>query len=88
MPKISQLPLLQYFVEDRVSLFRKKVWVDPPIFNDILDEISDHAVFQNQLNNKFLSLFNLQYSLIMWGIMEMPAHLTTLHSGQVSAWGQ
>ena len=52
MPKISQLPLLQYFAEDRVSLFRKKVRVDPPIFDDILDEISDHAVFQNQSNNK------------------------------------
>ncbi|KIM57633.1 hypothetical protein SCLCIDRAFT_28722 [Scleroderma citrinum Foug A] len=52
MLKISQLPLLQYFAEDCVSLFWKKVRVNPPIFDDILDEISDHAVFQNQSNNK------------------------------------
>ena len=54
MPKISQLELLHYFAEDRVSLFRKKVRVDPPIFDDILDQISDHAVFHNQSNNRQL----------------------------------
>jgi hypothetical protein len=36
--------------------FRKKLRVDPPTFNDILDQISDHPVFQNRSNNKQLPI--------------------------------
>ncbi|KIK81327.1 hypothetical protein PAXRUDRAFT_156353 [Paxillus rubicundulus Ve08.2h10] len=34
--------------------FQNKLCVHPPISNNILDQISDHLIFQNQSNNKQL----------------------------------
>jgi hypothetical protein len=50
-PRASQLHLLVHFEEHRPHLFRQKLRVDPEIFDDILDLISDHPIFHNQSNN-------------------------------------
>ncbi|KIK75552.1 hypothetical protein PAXRUDRAFT_172513 [Paxillus rubicundulus Ve08.2h10] len=50
----SQLHLLTHFADHRPHLFQKKLCVDPLIFDNILDQISDHPIFQNQSNNKQL----------------------------------
>ncbi|KIK72729.1 hypothetical protein PAXRUDRAFT_180025, partial [Paxillus rubicundulus Ve08.2h10] len=50
----SQLHLLTHFADHHLHLFWKKLHVDPLIFHDILDQISDHLIFQNQSNNKQL----------------------------------
>ena len=47
----SQLHLLEHFAKFRPHLFRKKLWVDPEIFDEILDRISDHLIFQSRSNN-------------------------------------
>ena len=47
----SQLHLLQNFADFRPHLFRKKVRVDPEIFDCILDEISTSPVFTSKSNN-------------------------------------
>ncbi|KIO01706.1 hypothetical protein M404DRAFT_149397 [Pisolithus tinctorius Marx 270] len=52
MPQASQLHFLHNFVLHHPALFHKKLWVDPPIFDDILDQIINHPIFQNQSNNK------------------------------------
>ncbi|KIN99221.1 hypothetical protein M404DRAFT_30648 [Pisolithus tinctorius Marx 270] len=54
MMHASQLPLLDHFAIHRPLLFQKKLRVDPVIFDDILDQISDHYIFLNKLNNKQL----------------------------------
>jgi len=46
-----QLHLLEYFADDCPHLFQKKVCIDPQIFDCILDEISDHPIFQSKSNN-------------------------------------
>jgi hypothetical protein len=51
MPRAPQLHLLVHFGEHRPHLFRHKLRVDPEIFDDILDQISDHPIFQNNSNN-------------------------------------
>ncbi|KIK12988.1 hypothetical protein PISMIDRAFT_119838 [Pisolithus microcarpus 441] len=56
IPKASQLPLLDHFADHWPSLFRKKLHVNPAIFDKILDQISGHPVFQNQSNNKQLPI--------------------------------
>ncbi|KIK72334.1 hypothetical protein PAXRUDRAFT_22106 [Paxillus rubicundulus Ve08.2h10] len=45
--KASQLILLDHFAEYRPGLFRKKLRVDPDIFDKILDQISDHPIFSS-----------------------------------------
>ena len=50
-PRASQLHLLVHFEAHRPHLFRQKLRVDPEIFDDILDLISDHPIFHNQSNN-------------------------------------
>ena len=47
----SQLHLLEHFAEFQPHLFCKKLRVDPEIFNEILDHISDHLIFQSRSNN-------------------------------------
>ncbi|KIJ13565.1 hypothetical protein PAXINDRAFT_80709 [Paxillus involutus ATCC 200175] len=54
--RASQLHLLSHFADHRPHLFRKKLHVDPLIFDDILDQISGHLIFQNQSNNKQLPI--------------------------------
>ncbi|KAF9233516.1 hypothetical protein BU15DRAFT_80010 [Melanogaster broomeanus] len=54
--RASQLHLLAHFADHRPHLFRKKLRVDPVIFDDILDQISDHPIFQYQSNNKQLPI--------------------------------
>ncbi|KIK18705.1 hypothetical protein PISMIDRAFT_14194 [Pisolithus microcarpus 441] len=54
MLRASQLHLLHHFAEFRPNLFRKRLRVDPLIFDDILGQISGHPIFQNQSNNKQL----------------------------------
>ncbi|KAG2053175.1 hypothetical protein BDR06DRAFT_1054468 [Suillus hirtellus] len=46
-----QIQLLDHFSIHCPHLFQKKLHVAPEIFNDILDEISDHLIFHNQSNN-------------------------------------
>jgi hypothetical protein len=46
-----QLALLDDFADSRPHLFRKKLRVNPEIFDDILDQISGHHIFTNQSNN-------------------------------------
>ncbi|KIJ67141.1 hypothetical protein HYDPIDRAFT_76507, partial [Hydnomerulius pinastri MD-312] len=48
------IQLLAHFADHREGLFRKKLHVDPIIFDDILDQISDHPIFQNKSNNRQL----------------------------------
>ncbi|KAF8836550.1 hypothetical protein BDN67DRAFT_910956, partial [Paxillus ammoniavirescens] len=48
------LQLLGHFADHRPELFQKKLCVHPLIFNDILDQISDHLILQNHSNNKQL----------------------------------
>jgi hypothetical protein len=46
-----QIQLLDHFAIHCPDLFRMKLRVNPDIFDDILDQISDHPVFYNQSNN-------------------------------------
>lgn len=54
--RAPQLVLLADFADSRPHLFRKKLRVNPEIFDDILDQISDHDVFTNQSNNPQLPI--------------------------------
>ncbi|KAG2047188.1 hypothetical protein BDR06DRAFT_856088, partial [Suillus hirtellus] len=54
LPRAPQLHLLVHFGEHRPLLFRHKLCVDPEIFDDILDLISDHRIFHNNSNNSQL----------------------------------
>jgi hypothetical protein len=49
--RAPQIQLLDYFANHRPELFRMKLRVNPDIFDDILDQISDDPVFHNQSNN-------------------------------------
>jgi hypothetical protein len=49
--RAPQLILLDDFADSRPHLFRKKLRVNPEIFDDILDQISDHHIFTNHSNN-------------------------------------
>ena len=51
MMHASQLQLLDHFAEFRPHLFRQKVCVHPDVFDCILDQISDNAVFKSRLNH-------------------------------------
>ncbi|KIK81314.1 hypothetical protein PAXRUDRAFT_156375 [Paxillus rubicundulus Ve08.2h10] len=48
--KVSQL-ILDHFVDHCPGLFQKKLWVDPDIFDAILDWINDHPIFSSALHN-------------------------------------
>lgn len=50
-PRAPQLHMLVHHEEHRPHLFRQKLRVNPEIFDDILDQISDHPIFHNQSNN-------------------------------------
>ena len=65
VPKFPQLQLLHHFAEYRPAQFRKKLRVDPHIFDDILEEISDHTVFQNRSNNKQLPI-SIQLAIFLF----------------------
>jgi len=54
LPRASQLHLLHHAAEHHPVQFRQKLRVNPLIFDDILDQISDHTIFQNWSNNKQL----------------------------------
>ncbi|KAH7905417.1 hypothetical protein BJ138DRAFT_1017729 [Hygrophoropsis aurantiaca] len=54
--RASQLQLLEHFAVHRPLLFRKRLRVDPDIFDRILNQISDHTVFQNRSNNPQLPI--------------------------------
>lgn len=49
--RAPQIQLLHDFGDSRPHLFRKKLRVNPDIFDDILDQISGHAIFTNRSNN-------------------------------------
>ena len=51
MPRAPQLHLLVHFGEHRPHLFWQKLRVEPEIFDDILDLISDHPIFHNNSHN-------------------------------------
>ncbi|KIK13121.1 hypothetical protein PISMIDRAFT_18220 [Pisolithus microcarpus 441] len=65
IPKASQLPLLSHFAEHHPSLFQKKLRVNLEVFDDILDQISGHPVFQNQSNNKQLPV-SIQLAIFLY----------------------
>ncbi|KIK33477.1 hypothetical protein CY34DRAFT_99522 [Suillus luteus UH-Slu-Lm8-n1] len=50
-PRAPQLHMLVHHKEHRPHLFRQKLRVNPEIFDNILDQISDHPIFHNQSNN-------------------------------------
>jgi hypothetical protein len=50
-PQASQLHMLVHHEEHCPHLFRQKLHVNPEVFDDILDHISNHPNFQNQSNN-------------------------------------
>lgn len=54
MMRASQIPLLDHFAEHRPHLFRKKLRMMPEIFDCILDQISPHAIFQSNSQNRQL----------------------------------
>ncbi|KIK32714.1 hypothetical protein CY34DRAFT_100906 [Suillus luteus UH-Slu-Lm8-n1] len=56
LPWAPQLHLLVHFGEHRPLLFRHKLRVNPEIFDDILDLISGHPIFHNNLNNSQLPI--------------------------------
>ncbi|KIK79633.1 hypothetical protein PAXRUDRAFT_160828 [Paxillus rubicundulus Ve08.2h10] len=49
--KVSQLILLDHFADHCPGLFRKKLQVDPDIFDAILAQISDHSIFSSASHN-------------------------------------
>lgn len=49
--RAPQLILLDDFAVSRPHLFRRKLRVNPEIFDNILDQISGHSVFTNRSNN-------------------------------------
>ena len=51
MMHASQLQLLDHFAEFCPHLFHQKVRVHPDVFDCILDQISDNAVFKSRLNH-------------------------------------
>jgi hypothetical protein len=55
-PRAPQLHMLIHHEKHRPYLFRQKLRVDPIIFDDILDQISDHQIFFNQSNNPQLPI--------------------------------
>ena len=55
-PRAPQLHILVHHEEHRPYLFRQKLRVDPIIFDDILDQISDHHIFYNRSNNPQLPI--------------------------------
>ena len=55
-PRAPQLHILVHHEEHRPHLFRQKLRVDPLIFDDILDQISDHHIFHNRSNNPQLPI--------------------------------
>jgi hypothetical protein len=46
-----QIQLLDHFAIHHPKLFQMKLHVNPDIFNDILDQISNHTIFHNESNN-------------------------------------
>lgn len=54
--RASQIHLLDHFADFRPHLFRKKVRVDPDIFNCILEQISADPIFQSRSNNPQLPI--------------------------------
>jgi hypothetical protein len=63
-PRAPQLHMLVHHEEHRPHLFRQKLRVDPEIFDDILDHISNHPIFQNQSNNPQLPV-SIQLAIFM-----------------------
>ncbi|KAG2112050.1 uncharacterized protein F5147DRAFT_771609 [Suillus discolor] len=55
-PQAPQLHMLVHHEEHRPHLFQQKLCVNPEIFDNILDHISDHPIFQNQSNNPQLPI--------------------------------
>jgi hypothetical protein len=49
--RAPQIQLLHDFGDSRHHLFCKKLHINPDIFDDILDQISGHAIFTNHSNN-------------------------------------
>lgn len=56
MPRASQLHLLVHFGEHCPHLFQQKLHIEPEIFDDILDLISDHPIFHNNSHNSQLPI--------------------------------
>ena len=63
--KASQLPLLVHFAEHRPDKFCKKLHIYPVVFNDILQEISDHPIFQNWSNNRQMPI-SIQLAIFLY----------------------
>ena len=48
--KTSQIHLLEHWRNDNLDQYRRKVRVDPNIFDAILDKIRNHSIFHNNSN--------------------------------------
>ncbi|KIK23917.1 hypothetical protein PISMIDRAFT_32470, partial [Pisolithus microcarpus 441] len=49
--RAPQLHLLDHYADFRPLSFRKRLHVEPEIFDCILDQISDHPIFQSRSHN-------------------------------------
>ncbi|KAG2156764.1 uncharacterized protein EDB93DRAFT_1079210 [Suillus bovinus] len=56
--------MLVHYKKHHPHLFQQKLHVNPKIFDDVLDFISDHPIFQNQSNNPQLSV-SIQLAIIL-----------------------
>ena len=65
--KASQLPLLVHFAEHQPDKFCKKLHVYLVVFNDILQEISYHPIFQNRLNNRQIPI-SIQLAIFLYHV--------------------
>ena len=48
--KASQLHLLEHWRNGNLDQYRKRICMDPDIFDDIVNEIHDHNIFHNNSN--------------------------------------
>jgi hypothetical protein len=65
LPKVSQLHLLDEWREIEHPNFRKKLRVDPYVFDGLLALIQDHHIFQNNSNNPQLPV-QIQLAIFLY----------------------
>jgi hypothetical protein len=90
-PQAPLLHLLVHFREHHPHLFQHKLRVNPEIFDDILDLISNHPIFHNQsdLNNLQLpAAMQLAIFLTVLATITMPSLWRILPNGQALVLGQ
>ncbi|KIM55293.1 hypothetical protein SCLCIDRAFT_81192, partial [Scleroderma citrinum Foug A] len=61
------LHLLEHAAEHHPAQFHQKLHINPLIFDNILDQISNHTIFQNQSNNKQLPII-IQLAIFLFHV--------------------